>query len=146
MEHKRDNKGLGEHIRQMREERGLSQQELAERAMVTRPYISNLERGQSSPTVDLIVRFAKAMDCKPSDLLSSYEPGTTEAHAEPGYGTYPELNELLHDEEARILYNISPDEIEVLKSVRFLRQDFQPSKKFFLDVLLDLRRRRNRTH
>ncbi len=135
---------LGERIREMREASGLSQQDLAERASVTRPYLSNLERGQSSPTVDLIVRIAKALNQTPSELLDHFEMSDPELVADPGYGLYPALQELLNDNEARILYNITDDEVQLLKSVRFLRQNFQPSKQFFLDALLDLRRRKNR--
>ena len=135
---------LGDRIRELREAKSFSQQDLADRAGMTRPYLSNLERGQSSPTVDLIVRIAKALDQTPSELLDHFELSDTELVPDLGYGLYPALQELLNDKEARILYNITAEEIEVLKSVRFLRQNFQPSKQFFLDVLLDLRRRKNR--
>ena len=137
-------KRLGERIRRLREAAGFSQMELAERAALSRVHLSGLERGQSSPAAELLVRIAQALNIRLSELLDDLEPGASSSVPLPGYGIYPALQELLDDEEAHILYNITPNEIELLKSVRFQRQDWQPSKQFFLDVLLDLRRRRTR--
>ena len=136
---------VGERIRMLRERAGLSQQELSEKAGISRVHLSGLERGVSSPTVDKLIQIAQALRIKTSDLLEDDESlPTSERLPDDGFGLYPALRELLDSPDDIVLYQITPDEIELLKSVRFQRQTFQPSKQFFLDALLDLRRRRAR--
>ena len=54
----------------LRERAGLTQMELAEKAKTTQATISNLETGKSRRIeLDLLDRLAKALQCKPSDLI-----------------------------------------------------------------------------
>lgn len=49
---------LGDRIRQVREQRGYSQEQLAEKMNVNRSTISKIENGKFSITVDYLVRFS----------------------------------------------------------------------------------------
>lgn len=62
---------LGENVRRLRKERGLSQEELAFRAGMKRSYLSDLERGTRNPTVRAVGRLATALDSDASSLLRS---------------------------------------------------------------------------
>ncbi|WP_326766140.1 helix-turn-helix domain-containing protein [Streptomyces sp. NBC_01591] len=53
---------LGQAVHDRRTELGLSQTELARRAGMTQPQISNIEGGDSVPTLALLTRLAKALD------------------------------------------------------------------------------------
>lgn len=53
---------LGQAVYDRRTELGLSQVELARRAGMTQPQISNIEGGDSIPTLALLTRLAKALD------------------------------------------------------------------------------------
>ena len=53
---------LGQAVYDRRTELGLSQSELARRAGMTQPQISTIEGGDSTPTLPLLARLAKAMD------------------------------------------------------------------------------------
>ena len=53
---------LGQAVHDRRTELGLSQTELASRAGMTQPQISNIEGGDSVPTLPLLTRLAKALD------------------------------------------------------------------------------------
>lgn len=53
---------LGQAVYDRRTEIGLSQTELARRAEMTQPQISNIEGGDSVPTLPLLTRLAKALD------------------------------------------------------------------------------------
>ncbi|MFF3402622.1 helix-turn-helix domain-containing protein [Streptomyces sp. NPDC002659] len=53
---------LGQAVYDRRIELGLSQTELARRAEMTQPQISNIEGGDSVPTLALLTRLAKALD------------------------------------------------------------------------------------
>ncbi|MFJ5116667.1 helix-turn-helix domain-containing protein [Kitasatospora sp. NPDC088548] len=53
---------LGQAVYDRRAELGLSQTELARRAGMTQPQISNIEGGDSVPTLPLLTRLAKALD------------------------------------------------------------------------------------
>lgn len=47
----------------LREQRGLSQRELADRAGMKQPQLARLETGQVEPKLDTLQRLAKAMGC-----------------------------------------------------------------------------------
>ena len=68
-------------IRQCRQKLGLTQQQVADRARISRTYLSNLERGESTrPTVDVITRLSKALDPN----YSSQEDGGEEVELYAG--------------------------------------------------------------
>ena len=52
---------LGDELRKARLGAGMTQEELAFKADVSRNYISLLELGQKSPTVQLLLRLCKAL-------------------------------------------------------------------------------------
>lgn len=56
-------------LRLRRRAAGLSQEELADRADVDRTYISALERGVYSATIDMVDRLATVLGVEAADLL-----------------------------------------------------------------------------
>ncbi len=64
---------LGREIRKARETLGTSQEGLAFDAGVHRTYIGMIERGQKSPTLGVILRLARALNLKPSELVRRAE-------------------------------------------------------------------------
>jgi transcriptional regulator with XRE-family HTH domain len=60
---------IGSVLRQKREKLGISQEELAERAGVDRTYISILERGLKSPTLETLERICIALNTLPERVL-----------------------------------------------------------------------------
>ena len=62
-------RSFGRNLRQIRRERGYSQEALAFRAEVHRTEISLLERGKRDPGVNMTLRLAGALGVDPGDLL-----------------------------------------------------------------------------
>lgn len=60
---------VGTNIRRLREEKGWSQEELADRTGLHRTYISGIERGVRNPTVTIVARIARPLGIKPGELL-----------------------------------------------------------------------------
>jgi transcriptional regulator with XRE-family HTH domain len=60
---------IGKRIKLERERRGLSQQELAGKAAISRGYLARLETGRHDPTVGVVERLARALRVKVTDLL-----------------------------------------------------------------------------
>lgn len=56
-------KRMGERIRQLRTERGISQVELAEKAGLIQPHIVRIEQGRYSVGFDTLQAIAKALGC-----------------------------------------------------------------------------------
>ncbi len=135
---------IGARIRDARQRRRLSQGELADRADINRTYLSQLENGRSSPTLEVLERIARALDVETAELISETQaareplPRYESVVEEPAYEG---LREFLEDERTRLLMKPTPEEIEVLKSIRFLDR-FRPSKQFFIEALFEYRRSR----
>ncbi len=66
---------LGEEIRKARLKAGLTQEELAFKAEVSRQYVSLLELNEKSPTVDTLIRICKAMGASAGAIVSCVEKG-----------------------------------------------------------------------
>jgi transcriptional regulator with XRE-family HTH domain len=64
-------KKLGTRVRQLREDRGLSQEALADSAGFGRSYMSGVERGVRNPSAVQLVRLAKALHVAVGDLFLS---------------------------------------------------------------------------
>jgi transcriptional regulator with XRE-family HTH domain len=62
-------KAFGRRLRSVREAAGLTQERVAERAHTDAKYMSALENGRSSPTLDTIMALAKALNVRADDLL-----------------------------------------------------------------------------
>lgn len=60
---------VANNLRRARMERGLTQEELADRVGINRNYVGMIERRENSPTIDMIERIAKALDLDPASLL-----------------------------------------------------------------------------
>ncbi len=64
---------LGHNIRQLRQSKGLSQEQLAELTNLHRTYIGGVERGERNIGFLNLVRIAKALEISPSKLLEGSE-------------------------------------------------------------------------
>lgn len=60
---------LGENLQQTRRERGMRQEELAEKSGVSLTQISKIERNETDPRLSTIEKLAKALDCSPNILI-----------------------------------------------------------------------------
>ena len=63
---------FGNTLRQLRDERGYSQEELAERAELHRNYVGGVERGERNVALENIVKLAKALSVPPGDLFVGF--------------------------------------------------------------------------
>ena len=64
-------KVVGENIRRLRKERGLSQEELSEDSNITPGYLSDIENNKKSVSLETLVSIANALQVSPSELLRS---------------------------------------------------------------------------
>ena len=64
---------LGEEIRKSRVKAGLTQEELAFRAGISRNYVSLLELNEKSPTIDLLIRLCRAMGVSAGKIVARVE-------------------------------------------------------------------------
>ena len=66
---------IGARVRALRESMGLSLRDLAERSGVSAPMLSQVERGETSPTLSIASRIAAGLDLRLSQLLRLDEDG-----------------------------------------------------------------------
>jgi transcriptional regulator with XRE-family HTH domain len=60
---------FAQNIRNIRRQRGISQEELASLADIDRTYVSALERSVYSASLDVVASIADALDVEPHELL-----------------------------------------------------------------------------
>lgn len=60
---------VGPRVKALREAMGLSLRDLAERSSVSAPMLSQVERGETSPTLSVAAKIAKGLDLSLSQLL-----------------------------------------------------------------------------
>ncbi|MFE4571326.1 helix-turn-helix domain-containing protein [Paenibacillus chitinolyticus] len=61
---------LGSRIKQIRKDKGITQEELAEKMNTSSPYVGNVERGQKNITMSSLFRFADALNVRVMDLFA----------------------------------------------------------------------------
>ena len=66
---------MGQRLRTLRRERGLSQVELSERIGMTQSNISAIERGARGVTIHQVVKIAKALHASTDEILLGVKPG-----------------------------------------------------------------------
>lgn len=67
------NEQIGKKIKNLRNKRGLTQQELADRTELTKGYISQLENGQVAPSVVTLLDLIECLGSTPSDFFREDE-------------------------------------------------------------------------
>ena len=65
---------LGRSIKQLRHARGITQQELANKAGLHRTYVSDIERGSRNPSLTSLERVAAALVISLSEIFKHAEP------------------------------------------------------------------------
>lgn len=133
---------VGQRIHDARKAADLSQETLAKAVKVNRSYLSLVENGRSSPTIEFLEKISGGLNLRVEELLLSPKVFRyVSLSPQHGY-LYKGLQDLLADNEQLLLMNPTNEEIEILKSIQ-LHPDHDPTKKFFVDALLDLRRTRS---
>lgn len=66
-------KALGQTVRQLRLDRNISQEKLAELGSLDRSYISEIENGDKTASIVTIYKLSMALEVKPSQLIEEME-------------------------------------------------------------------------
>ncbi len=61
---------FGVHIRQLREKKNMSQQDLANDCTMSKRQIGRIERGENITTLGTIIKIANALQIEPKELLN----------------------------------------------------------------------------
>lgn len=66
-------RAFGDALREVRKEKGLSQERLALDSGLDRTYVSLIERGSQSPTIRTVVKLAAVLQVRPSEIVLRME-------------------------------------------------------------------------
>jgi transcriptional regulator with XRE-family HTH domain len=66
---------VAQNLRRLRQDRDLTQEELADLAGINRNYVGMIEREENAASVDVLESLAKALKVDPSTLLVKSQPG-----------------------------------------------------------------------
>jgi transcriptional regulator with XRE-family HTH domain len=66
-------RAFGDALREIRKERGISQERLALDSGLDRTYVSLIERGAQSPTLRTVGKVAEVLKVKPSEIIQRME-------------------------------------------------------------------------
>lgn len=62
-------KKFGEHVRSIREEKGMSLQDVSYNCEMDKSWIGKIERGQRTVTLNTIIELAKGLEVEPAKLM-----------------------------------------------------------------------------
>ena len=118
---------LGDEIRTRRQAADMSIAELARRADVSAPFISQVEAGRSSMSIPTLYRVATALDCTANALLGDSTPHTHVTRA----GTGPQLTAGSgeHAQATRLLTRTGEDVL--LESYHYVIQPEDDEQEWF---------------
>ena len=64
---------IGSRIREIRNKKGITQDQLAERVRISSKYLSSIERGKENPTLNTILKLARSLDIMPAEFFTHLE-------------------------------------------------------------------------
>ena len=64
---------IGNILKELRDKKGLTQEQLSGLATLDRTHYSKLERGLRSPTIETLFKIAQAIDIKPHEIMMIIE-------------------------------------------------------------------------
>lgn len=102
-----NNNNLSQRVKELRKEKGLSQEELAKKAGLSLRTIQRVESRETEPTGDTLKRIATALDSTPAELLNWTE--------ETLRATIKTKNEYLHIFEDRLVISKGPEINELIE-------------------------------
>jgi transcriptional regulator with XRE-family HTH domain len=70
---------IGMRIKEIRRSKGLSQEQLAEKADINSKYLSRMERGTENPTLDMFIKLANALEV---EMWEMFDFGHVVSHKE----------------------------------------------------------------
>ncbi len=112
-------KTIGERIREIRVQKGMSQAELAEKAHLSLPVISSIENARSKIWLVTFARIAEALQVSANDILRLNTPVASSGYPE-------EMTELLE--------GCTPAECEsILRIAKQVKSTFESQRKEFSD-------------
>ena len=124
---------LGDHLRSIRKERKLTLKDLSQRANLSVPYLSDIERGVVNPSVETVQKVAKAYNMTFTDLFNGVEEVGKSTNV-----TYPAgFSEFMEDSDYKD--ELSDDWKELLMRIN-LRGKRPTSKREWVELYLHLRR------
>jgi XRE family transcriptional regulator, regulator of sulfur utilization len=124
---------LQERLKEIRISRDLTLKGLAERTGLSVSYLSDIERGRTTPPLPTLETIATALEITILDLLT----GVDFAGEQTDAGLPPGLAQLLKDQEYQ--REITPDWVKMLSSIQ-LRGKRPQSKREWLELYLHLKR------
>lgn len=60
---------FGQNVCRLRTEKGMTQEDLCERAEIDRSYLQRIENGTSNPTIEVAHRLKQALKCEWADIF-----------------------------------------------------------------------------
>ena len=96
---------LARQLKRQRRRSRLTQRELAENARLSPEFVSRIERGVTSPSLDTFVRICRALECTPNDLLLTEPSDVVANFSDRLRGSDPETaRRAIHAAEAILAY------------------------------------------
>ena len=64
---------IGSRIQEIRNKKGITQDQLSEKVGISSKYLSSIERGKENPTLNTILKMARSLDVKPDEFFTHLE-------------------------------------------------------------------------
>ena len=99
---------FGENLKRVRNERGMTQEEMAALLHTSKQVISRYENGHRTPRVDVVARYAEGLQIGIGALLPSKAPQRPNTSERRNGMTLNDLISLVRADEYRVSYRVTP--------------------------------------
>jgi len=128
-------RALGETIKTLRKQRGMTQEQLAERAELHPTYIAKLESGERFPSLETLIELAGALDIPLSSIVKSLEP-KKDLEVVRDADRYPDSRASSGTQEDPVREELLEETVSILrecetKEIAFFRDLLHLAKRYF---------------
>ena len=115
-------RGVGRAIRAARQHAEMSMRALAAKCGVSQPFLSEVERGMSTPSIATLYRIAEALDVSPTKLLPTSGPGDVHV-VRADQGRRVASSEKINSAIGRVIFADADEAVEVYEYITDRSED-----------------------
>lgn len=129
-------------IRELRNKRGLSQQQLAKKINISSQNISRYERKERLPDIDTIISLAKALDVPLTEMFyfddEKFQYGCNKTHEEKVLAAFAAFDKDDQEKLLSVIQKLSKKELDFISRVKNMKSEDENKLIKIVELIFDI--------